>query len=200
MSDYMTIHVNGQGVSIGESLTKYISESLNDLLEKHNLQFAYVSVTISKIHSRMYKTSVVIHDKSGQNIIVRAMNTNFKVMQSVDNVLSKITGILLKNKDKITKHKGLYKGGLKASKYKLSDFFAGHHENTEHMLTEEYNQYIPEDEHIPKCSLETAILLMDLEDKVAFMFINADNNHIVMLHYSKDHRLIVTDTQHAIPS
>lgn len=188
----MQIQVSGQHMSIGESLSKYSMDRLEQVVSKY-----FENAISGNIHfvkqTYLYICDVMVNEGTGRHIVIKSSAECDDPYSSFDQALVKLEKQLRKYKSKIKDH----------HKSKTSETFVDAVkyviDRESHEASEDLNVgpvTIAENPlKIGEYSVAQAILKMDLEDLPALMFKNAATNRMNVVYYRKDGNIAWVDSR-----
>lgn len=194
MEESMHIKISGQHLNLGESLQNYVEERLQKTLPKFFDQVLSAEVHFNK-NAHLYHCTIIVNEKTGHHLLIKGTGEEFDdAYMAFDYALSKITKQLRKYKDKIKNHhkksisdlnvSDIQK--LKGTKYTISPS----EENID-------NPVIIAEKTTPIQTLTVAeaVMLMDLADLPAMVFVNKLNERINFIYYRKDGNISWVDPE-----
>ena len=187
----MQILVSGKKLKVGQSLTQYVNEKVDYLIDKYFEKIVNINVVFSK-QGHMFTCDILFNEGSKKKIVIKSKAHSDEVYNAFDMALVRIEKQLRKYKSKLQD---------KASKININ------------IAAEEAMKYILSPEEIKEdkainppiiaekpveiltLSVSDAVMKMDLENLPALMFRNVRNDRINVVYYRKDGNISWVDTK-----
>jgi ribosomal subunit interface protein len=185
----MQIHISGQHLSVGESLSEYSKERINSIVSKYFEQAVSANIHFSK-SSYLYVCDLIVNEGTGRHIVIKSSAECDDVYSAFDQALAKLEKQLRKYKTKIKDH----------HKNKTSEIFTDAIKYVIDPYKEEYEGDAPvtiaeQPVKIGTFSVSEAILKMDMESLPALMFKNISTNRMNVVYYRKDGNVAWVDSR-----
>ncbi len=182
----MQISVTGKQIDIGDSLRTYVEEKVSATMTKYFETPLAANTSFSKEGSTI-RCDISTHPSSG--VLVQASATAGDAYGSFDEALIRIGKQLNKYKERFTEHHNVQNEKVSMT------IFEGENESED---AEAASMVIAEMEYyIPTCTVNVAVMRMDLSDQNALLFRNIKDGQLNMVYRRKDGNIGWIDTQNA---
>ncbi len=172
----MQITITGKQIDIGESLKGYSEEKVSATIKKYFETPLKANVSYSKEGSEI-RCDISTHPSSG--VLVQSSSIAGDAYASFDEANEKLGKQLSKYKEKFTQHHS-----VENEKVSMTIFEA---EREDDETSEAASMVIAEMEYyIPTCTVNVAVLRMDLSDQNALMFRNIKDGKLNMVYRRQD--------------
>ncbi len=183
----MHVIVKGKQVDVGDALSSYIKEHLEERVSKYFDNAIDAQVTLSR-KNRDFHVECNVHIGSG--IDVAASATNADAHACFDAAAERIDKQLRRYKRRLKDHHGKERAKAKKAMAALSYVFAPEpeeHEEEQEVSNEWQPIIIAEtSEDIPDCSVGEAVMRMDLANVQAMMFHNSSTKLLNVVYRRPD--------------
>ncbi len=171
----MQISITGKQIDIGDSLRTYVEEKVSATITKYFETPLAANISFSKEGSNI-RCDISTHPSSG--VLVQGSATAGDAYASFDEATVRISKQLNKYKEKFSDH-----SAVTNEKVAMTIFEA----ENEEAETEAASMVIAEMEYyIPTCTVNVAVMRMDLSDQNAIMFRNIKDGKLNMVYRRKD--------------
>lgn len=186
----MKVIVSGKNVEIGDSLTQYAEEKLQEHVKRYFEHAINSNITISK-DGALYKADILVNEGTGTGVILKGSAKDYEVYKCFDSALEKITKQLRRYKTRIKDHRK-----RKASEINFSEGTKYVIEATEGEQIGSAPTIIEEKTtNLESLTVSDAVMKMDLLNLPALIFINSANNHFNAVYYRKDGNISWVDSK-----
>ena len=171
----MKVTVTGKNMAIGESLTNYVEEELNLRIKKYFEDAVSAGVVFTKERSNIV-VDIIVNEGTGNNVVIKSRSEAGDPRSAFVSSAEKIDKQLRRYKRKIKDHKS-----KKSNKETVIDFASA----TKYVLSSKEEDDHKEDENnqspliiaekptqVQELTVSDAVMLMDLSELPALMFIN----------------------------
>jgi len=189
----MQISVSGQHVEIGSALQVHVKEKLIQIVQKYFVDIINANIHFTK--EPAYITCVIeFTDSTGKHIIIKNQQSSNEIYASFDSAVVSLEKQLRKYKSRLKdRHDRVKLSTLPASavKYVLDSNFSEEEESAED------NSLIIAEKpvEIETLSVKEAVMVMDLKNLPALMFINSKNGRVNSVYYRKDGHISWIDSK-----
>jgi ribosomal subunit interface protein len=177
----MNVKITGKGIDLGESLRRYISDSVSTLMQKYLGEDIESSLTIRK-DNKSFMVEARLHVHKG--FVIHSHGESPDAYAAVDAALSRLVTLLSKHKNRlINKHrrKKWDDSGNDAVKYVLErKSSASDEDDEEHLVIAEKEGYVL------SLSVSEAVMKLDLTDAPVVMFKNAESGRVNVVYKKQD--------------
>ncbi|MBN9542309.1 MAG: ribosome-associated translation inhibitor RaiA [Alphaproteobacteria bacterium] len=189
----MHINISGQHIDLGDSLRTHVEERLQKSVHKFFEKAVSSEVHFVK-HNHNFHCNILVNEGTKQHLVIKGESESDDAYTAFDQALIKIEKQLRKYKDKIKNHhkKSLTDldsteiRKLGGTKYTIER----PQEETEHPLVIAEKATI-----IQHLTVAEAVMLMDLADLPAMVFINKANDRINFIYHRKDGNISWVDPE-----
>lgn len=189
----MKILINGQHMSVGDSLQVYVKERINHVVYKYFVNPISATIHFSK-QNFQFDTEILVNEGTGRNIVLKSNASSDDVYTSFDIALSKLEKQLRRYKSKLNHHKDHMRTSdaiesMSAVKYIISPFAQEEEDIDNPIIIAE------KPTEIHTLTVSDAVMKMDLENLPALLFKNSKTNRINVVYYRKDGNISWVDTK-----
>lgn len=185
----MQVHISGQHLSIGESLSLYSKERIISVVSKYFEHAVSANIHFSK-SSYLFVCDLMVNEGTGRHIVIKSSAECDDIYSAFDQSLAKLEKQLRKYKTKIKDH----------HKNKISEVYTDAVKYVIEPYREDYEGDAPvtiaeQPVKIGTFSVSEAIMKMDLENLPALMFKNSSSNRMNVVYYRKDGNVAWVDSR-----
>ncbi len=195
----MQVQVSGQHMSVGASLTDYVENRTQDIVNKYFSEAPSGHVHFSK-QGRQFISSIVVNEGTGRHMIIKSEYVCDDVYSAFDVALSKLEKQLRKYRSKLRSHGKRKKvSELALPESAIKYIISTSKQNEEVDEAEEFDTDNPaiiaeKSTDVMELSVGDAVMKMDLENLPALMFKNAKTSRMNVVYYRKDGNISWVDT------
>jgi len=185
----MQIQVSGQHMSIGESLSIYTKERIQDVVSKYFEHAVSANIHFVK-QSYLHLCDILVNEGTGRHMVIKSSAECNDVYSSFDQALVKLEKQLRKYKSRIKDH----------TKSKTSEVYVDAvkyviNPHSEEIVADNPVTIAEAPHKIGSYSVAEAIMKMDLENLPALMFKNAATERMNVVYYRKDGNIAWVDSR-----
>ncbi len=171
----MQILITGKQIDIGDSLREYSEEKVSAVITKYFDTPMGANISFSKEGANI-RCDISTHPSSG--VLVQGSGSAGDAYGAFDEANIRIGKQLSKYKERFTEYNGVENEKASMTIFEAED---------EDAQTEAASMVIAEMEYyIPTCTVNVAVLRMDLSDQNALLFRNIKDNKLNMVYRRKD--------------
>lgn len=192
----MQISVTGQKLDVGDALKEHVEAELNDNVKKFFENAISANVVFSKSR-HLYKTDIVVNEGADHHFIIKSSAEEDEIYTSFDRACEKLSTQLRRYKKKLTNHhktkieKQIGADFTEATKYILSGKEGDEDKAEDHgaplIIAEKTTK-------IERLTVSEAVMIMDLGNLPALMFINRKNENINIIYKREDGNISWVDS------
>ena len=186
----MQIHISGQHIDLGESLTSYAEGRVKDVVTKYFDHAISANVHFSR-QGYLNICDLMVNEGTGRHMVIKSNAECDDVYSAFDQAVIKLEKQLRKYKARIKDH----------HKSKTSEVFV----DAVKYVIDRYSEEDSEGDNpvtiaenpikIGTYSVAEAIMKMDLENVPALMFKNSSTNRMNVVYYRKDGNIAWVDSR-----
>lgn len=190
----MQIKINGQHISIGDSLTGYIEERLQAMVSKY-----FEHAVSSHVHfvkdGYQIKCDIMVHEGTGRHTITKSEGHCDDIYSSFDIALAKCEKQLRRYRSRLKDRHHKVKLSEAASDF-ATKYVIQPQRDDEEVDIEQNPIIIAENEfRVEDMTVSEAVMKMDLEHLPAVLFKNTKNGRINVVYYKNDGNIAWVDSQ-----
>lgn len=179
--DFVNVQIIGKGIDIGDSLSTYAKQEVNNLTQKYLGDPLETFVAISK-ESKLFEVEIVIKVNKGFKI---------KTNGSSDDPYKAVASAIERAVERIKKHKNKLKDKKRRASWDSGELIGKSYTLERNKATaedtDEAHLIIAEtDKYILSLSVSEAVMRLDLEDINVAMFKNAETGRINVVYKRPD--------------
>ena len=188
----MEMTVQGKQIDVGEALREHVEEKMSDIDQKYFNHATDATVTFSREgHGGMFKVIISVHVSKSIMVVTEAVESDPYL--AFDSASEKAAKRLRRYKRRLRDHHSRTEKTpeaemIKASHYTLATQQAEEQDNHEEEADHGDDPAIVAEikTHIESMSVSEAVMRMELSGQNAFVFRNAKNNRLNVVHMRSD--------------
>lgn len=190
----MQIQINGQHISIGESLTGYVEERLSSMVSRY-----FEHAVSSNVHfvkdGYQVKCDIKVHEGTGRHALTKSEGLCDDIYSSFDIALARCEKQLRRYRSRLKDRHHKVKLSEASSEMAMKYIIQPQREDDE-VDIEQNPIIIAENEvRVEDMSVSEAVMKMDLEHLPAVMFKNVKNGRVNMVYYKNDGNIAWVDSK-----
>lgn len=188
----MHINVSGKNMNVGASLTELSRERLTAIVEKYFENAVSSSITFSK-EKKFFKSEIRVNEGTGNNIIIKSSAEGEDAPASFTEALGKVEKCLRRYKRRIKDHKHIHKNDDIAT---IASYVLSQNEEEESESQENDTPVVISENNVSlrKISVSNAVMIMNLEDVSALMFIDSNTSNVCTVYKRSDGNISWVDS------
>lgn len=178
----MKIIISGQHMEVGQSLQKYITESVSENVKKYFENATTATITLTMERAHYIKTDILINGGMGKKLIIMSTAHDGNAYHSFDEALIKLVRQMRKHKNRMKEHQknsNQKTEFFEAKYYTISPLYNEEETTSPTIIAEKVTE-------IETLSVEDAVMKMDLTNLTTLVFTNSGTNRLNILYYRKD--------------
>lgn len=189
----MHVNISGQHLSLGEFLQDYAKDRLAKSVSKFFEQAVSGDVHFSK-HGHEFFCTILVNEGTSQNLVIQSSSQSDDAYAAFDQALVKVEKQLRKYKEKIKNHHKKSHADLDAKDIKKLTF-TKYTLDAKEEVAENPVVIAEKTTIIQTLTVAEAVMLMDLAELPAMVFINKSSGRVNFVYHRKDGNIAWVDPQ-----
>ena len=184
----MDIRVSGHQMDTGEALQTYVSDKLENMVDKYFSRALSSHVTFGKSSGNAFTSDIVTHVNKG--LILKAHAEAHDVHQSFDQAMAKLDKQLRRYKRRVKDHHEQFDHARAEEEAAYTIFAAPEPEQDDEQEQADAPPIVAETKaDIPEASVADAVMMLDLRDTGALFFKNSKTGRHNMVYRRRDNTI-----------